>query len=81
MSTLLRSAALILCAGVSYAHASEPAPHWNFNIGAMYEIENVEGQGMIKTDYMNPPCGLTPHGMRGRFPLPCIRKAPLITAV
>ncbi|TAT59439.1 OmpG family monomeric porin, partial [Enterobacter cloacae] len=39
-----RSAALILCAGVSYAHASEPAPHWNFNIGAMYEIENVEGQ-------------------------------------
>ena len=81
MSTLLRSAALILCAGVSYAHASEPAPRWNFNIGAMYEIENVEGQGMIKTDYMSPRCGLTPHGMRGRFPLPCIRKAPLITAV
>lgn len=54
MSTLLRSAALILCAGVSYAHASEPAPHWNFNIGAMYEIENVEGQGDDKDGLYEP---------------------------
>ena len=45
MSTLLKSAALVLCAGVSCAQAAETAKQWEFNIGAMYEIENVEGQG------------------------------------
>ena len=42
MSTLLKSAALVLCAGVSCAHTTETAKQWEFNIGAMYEIENVE---------------------------------------
>ena len=54
MSTLLRSAALVLCAGVSCAHATESAKHWEFNIGAMYEIENVEGQGDDKDGLYEP---------------------------
>ena len=45
MSTLLKSAAFVLCAGVSCAQATETANQGDFNIGAMYEIENVEGQG------------------------------------
>ncbi|GAB7412103.1 hypothetical protein OUHCRE5_01210 [Enterobacter asburiae] len=54
MSTLLRSAALVLCAGVSCAQASETAKQWEFNIGAMYEIENVEGQGDDKDGLYEP---------------------------
>lgn len=54
MSTLLRSAALVLCAGVSCAQAEETAKHWTFNIGAMYEIENVEGQGDDKDGLYEP---------------------------
>lgn len=54
MSTLLKSAALVLCAGVSCAHATETAKQWEFNIGAMYEIENVEGQGEDKDGLYEP---------------------------
>lgn len=54
MSTLLRSAALVLCAGVSCAQAEETTKHWAFNIGAMYEIENVEGQGDDKDGLYEP---------------------------
>ena len=48
MSTLHRSAALLLCAGVTCAQAADNQEKWHFNIGAMYEIENVEGQGEDK---------------------------------
>ena len=54
MGTLLKSAALVLCAGVSCAQASETAKQWEFNIGAMYEIENVEGQGDDKDGLYEP---------------------------
>ena len=54
MSTLLKSAALVLCAGVSCAQAAETAKQWEFNIGAMYEIENVEGQGDDKDGLYEP---------------------------
>jgi outer membrane protein G len=54
MSTLLKSAALVLCAGVSCAQATETAKQWEFNIGAMYEIENVEGQGDDKDGLYEP---------------------------
>ncbi len=79
MSTLLRSAALVLCAGVSCAQATESAKQWEFNIGAMYEIENVEGQADDKDGLYEPPCGLMPLGMHGPFRWLCIRKGRLIT--
>ncbi|WP_318374371.1 OmpG family monomeric porin [Enterobacter sp.] len=44
MKILLSRAALILCAGTFCAQATENND-WQFNIGAMYESENVEGQG------------------------------------
>lgn len=37
-------AALIMCAGAACVQAEENN-NWHFNIGAMYEIENVEGYG------------------------------------
>ena len=43
MSTLLKGVALAMCAGMTCAQAAENND-WHFNIGAMYEIENVEGQ-------------------------------------
>lgn len=43
MKTLLSSTALVMCAGMACAQAAEKND-WHFNIGAMYEIENVEGQ-------------------------------------
>lgn len=54
MSSLLRSAALLLCAGMMNAQASEAVKKWDFNIGAMYEIENVEGQGDDKDGLYEP---------------------------
>lgn len=44
MKTLLSATALIMSAGMACAQAAENND-WHFNIGAMYEIENVEGQG------------------------------------
>ena len=44
MKTLLSATALIISAGMACAQAAEKND-WHFNIGAMYEIENVEGQG------------------------------------
>lgn len=44
MKTLLSATALIMSAGMACAQAAEKND-WHFNIGAMYEIENVEGQG------------------------------------
>lgn len=44
MKTLLSSTALVMYAGMACAQAAEKSD-WHFNIGAMYEIENVEGQG------------------------------------
>lgn len=42
MKTLLSSTALLMCAGMACAQAAEN-DDWHFNVGAMYEIENVEG--------------------------------------
>lgn len=80
MSTLLRSAALVLCAGVSCAHATESAKHWEFNIGAMYEIENVEGQGDDKDGLYEPSVWFNATWDAGPFRWQCIRKDRLITA-
>lgn len=44
MNISLSRAALIMCAGMTCAQAAENND-WHFNVGAMYEIENVEGQG------------------------------------
>ncbi len=54
MSTLQRCAALLLCAGATCVHAAENTDKWAFNIGAMYEIENVEGQGEDKDGLYEP---------------------------
>ncbi|WMY76457.1 OmpG family monomeric porin [Buttiauxella selenatireducens] len=43
MKKLIQCAALIACAGPLYVHSAE-TDSWHYNIGAMYEIENVEGQ-------------------------------------
>lgn len=42
MKKLLPCTALVMCAGMACAQAEEKND-WHFNIGAMYEIENVEG--------------------------------------
>ena len=44
MKKLLPCTALVMCAGMACAQAEE-RNDWHFNIGAMYEIENVEGYG------------------------------------
>lgn len=44
MKKLLPCTALVMCAGMACAQAEEKND-WHFNIGAMYEIENVEGYG------------------------------------
>lgn len=44
MKKLLPCTALVICAGMACAQAEE-RNDWHFNIGAMYEIENVEGYG------------------------------------
>lgn len=44
MKKLLLCTALVMCAGMACAQAEEKND-WHFNIGAMYEIENVEGYG------------------------------------
>ena len=44
MKKLLLCTALVMCAGMACAQAEE-RNDWHFNIGAMYEIENVEGYG------------------------------------
>lgn len=80
MSTLLKSAALVLCAGVSCAHATETAKQWEFNIGAMYEIENVEGQGEDKDGLYEPSVWFNATSMPGLFRWRCIRKDRLIIA-
>ncbi len=40
MKKLLPCTALVMCAGMACAQAEE-RNDWHFNIGAMYEIENV----------------------------------------
>jgi outer membrane protein G len=52
-----------------------------FNIGAMYEIENVESQGEDKDGLYEPPCGLMQPGMPGLFRWRCIRKGRLISSM
>ena len=45
MKKLLPCTALVMCAGMACAQAERKKNDWHFNIGAMYEIENVEGYG------------------------------------
>lgn len=74
MKKLLPCTALVMCAGMACAQAEEKN-NWHFNIGAMYEIENVEGyvedmDGLAEAllSILMPPTG------RGEFLWPIIRK-------
>jgi outer membrane protein G len=53
MKKLLQCTVLIACAGPLYVHAAENDA-WHYNIGAMYEIENVEGQADDKDGLYEP---------------------------
>ncbi|WP_435953590.1 OmpG family monomeric porin [Dryocola sp. BD626] len=53
MKRLLQCAALFACAGAACAQAGEEKS-WHYNIGAMYEIENVEGQADDKDGLYEP---------------------------
>lgn len=53
MKRLLQSAALIACAGAACVHAAEDNS-WHFSIGAMYEIENIEGHADDKDGLYEP---------------------------
>ncbi|OAT31746.1 outer membrane protein G [Buttiauxella brennerae ATCC 51605] len=53
MKKLLQCTVLIACAGPLYVHAAENDT-WHYNIGAMYEIENVEGQADDKDGLYEP---------------------------
>lgn len=45
MNAIIRTLSLLVFFSAAYAHAQgEPNNTWKYNIGAMYEIENVEGQ-------------------------------------
>ncbi len=72
MKKLLPCTALVMCAGMACAQAEE-RNDWHFNIGAMYEIENVEGygedmDGLALQSILMPPTG------RGELLWPIIRK-------
>ncbi|MGL5384996.1 MAG: OmpG family monomeric porin [Enterobacterales bacterium] len=53
MKKILQGSCLILAAGAIGAQASEDS-NWHYNIGAMYEIENVEGQADDKDGLYEP---------------------------
>jgi len=53
MKKLIQCTALALCAGATYVQAAE-TESWHYNIGAMYEIENVEGQADDKDGLYEP---------------------------
>lgn len=53
MKKIIQCAALIACAGPLYVHSAE-ADAWHYNVGAMYEIENVEGQADDKDGLYEP---------------------------
>ena len=53
MKKLMQCTVLIACAGAACVQAAENNG-WNYNIGAMYEIENVEGQGEDKDGLYEP---------------------------
>lgn len=44
MKKLLQYSCLLFCAGTASVQADEKSTDWHFNVGAMYEIENIEGQ-------------------------------------
>jgi outer membrane protein G len=53
MKKQLQCAALIACAGTACVQAAQ-TDTWHYNIGAMYEIENVEGQADDKDGLYEP---------------------------
>ncbi|MEW7314929.1 OmpG family monomeric porin [Buttiauxella gaviniae] len=53
MRKLLQCTVLIACAGTAYVQAADDNT-WHYNIGAMYEIENVEGQADDKDGLYEP---------------------------
>lgn len=53
MKKFIQCTALTLCAGATYVQAAE-TESWHYNIGAMYEIENVEGQADDKDGLYEP---------------------------
>ncbi len=71
---------LLIRTFLSCAQAAETAKQWEFNIGAMYEIENVEGQGDDKDGLYEPSVWFNATWDAGQFLWRCIRKGPLITA-
>lgn len=73
MKKLLPCTALVMCAGMACAQAEEKND-WHFNIGAMYEIENVEGYGEDMDGLAELLSILMPPTGRGEFLWPIIRK-------
>ena len=73
MKKLLPCTALVMCAGMACAQAEEKND-WHFNIGAMYEIENVEGYGEDMDGLGSLLSILMPPTGRGEFLWPIIRK-------
>jgi outer membrane protein G len=53
MKRLLQCTTLIVCAAAPYVQAAEDNA-WHYNIGAMYEIENIEGQADDKDGLYEP---------------------------
>lgn len=73
MKKLLPCTALVMCAGMACAQAEE-RNDWHFNIGAMYEIENVEGYGEDMDGWRSLQSILMPPTGRGELLWPIIRK-------
>ncbi|SQI24753.1 outer membrane lipoprotein G [Salmonella enterica subsp. arizonae] len=80
MKTLLSSTALIMCAGMACAQAAENND-WHFNIGAMYEIENVESQSEDMDGLGEPSIYFNASNGPGVLRWPIIRKVRLIIAL
>lgn len=76
MKTLLSSSALLICAGMACAQAADNKD-WHFNIGAMYEIENVEGYGEDMDGLAEPSVYFNASNGPWRISPPIIRKARL----
>lgn len=73
MKKLLPCTALVMCAGMACAQAEE-RNDWHFNIGAMYEIENVEGYGEDMDGLAEPSVYFNAANGPGELLWPIIRK-------
>lgn len=79
MKTLLSATALIMSAGMACAQAAEKND-WHFNIGAMYEIENVEGQSEDMDGLAEPSVYFNASNGPWKISLAYYQKDRLITA-